>query len=109
VFAVEVRREPALLHALNTSLQLVQEKTLKPEHQIRLGIALGAIFAATDYSDQSVEEIDPITYTIVRAAAVRLADGLAKAGVQSEGLGWLTDYAHDPMPEVRFALADVDS
>jgi hypothetical protein len=109
VFSVEVRREPALLHALNTSLKLVQEKMLKPEHQTRLGIALGAVFAATDYSDQSVEEIDPITYTIVRAAAVRLADGLAKASVQGEGLGWLTDFANDPMPEVRFALTDFDS
>lgn len=104
VSAVETRQEPGLLHALKTSLVLLQKKALKREKMERLADALPGVFAATDYSDQSTEVIDPITYTLVRAAAVRLAHALKVEGISAEGLGWNLDHENDPMPEVRFAL-----
>ena len=104
VSAVETRREPGLLHALSTSLTLLRKKKLKPEHMERLAEALPGVFAATDYSDKSTEVIDPITYTLVRAAAVRLAHGLKQEGIAGEGPGWNSDHENDQMPEVRFAL-----
>lgn len=106
VFTVEACREPGLLHALSTSLQFINEKMLGPEYTERLAAALGPVFNATDYSDRESNDIGPITYTLVRAAAVRLADGLRKSGIKDDNLHWLQDHENDPMPEVRFALTD---
>jgi hypothetical protein len=106
VSAVETRREPGLLDALGTSLMLLEKRRLNAEHTQRLAEALPGVFAATNYSEQSTEVIDPITYTLVRAAAVRLARGLRQAGIEGQGLGWNSDHENDPMPEVRFALIE---
>jgi hypothetical protein len=104
IFTVEARRDPGLQHSLGISRYLLEAQLLGPEDKDRLATALGPIFSATDYSNHEPEGVDPITYTIVRASAVRLADALKKSGVDGTGRGWLEDYASDPMPEVRFAL-----
>jgi hypothetical protein len=68
--------------------------------------ALGLIFIETDYSWQNPNEIERISITLVRAAAVRLAGCLKRHGITDDRLIQLLTRAElDPMPEVRFATA----
>jgi hypothetical protein len=106
---IETRREPGLLPALRNSLQLLNQGILAQVDRERLIPALGLIFIETDYSQQNPNEIETIAITLVRAAAVRLADCLKRHGMSDDRLSkLLTDAELDPMPEVRFAAANCE-
>jgi hypothetical protein len=106
---IETRREPGLLPALRNALQLLNEGILTQVDSGRLIAALGLIFIETEYSQQNPNEIETIAITLVRAAAVRLADGLNRHGMSDDRLSkLLTDAELDPMPEVRFAAANCE-
>ena len=101
---IETRREPGLFHALTNSLHLLDEGILTQLDCERLIASLGLIFIETDYSQQNPNEIETISITLVRAAAVRLAGCLKRHGMSDDRLiQLLTNAELDPMPEVRFA------
>lgn len=101
---IETRREPGLLPALGNCLQLLNEGILTQVDRGRLIAALGLIFMETDYSQQNPNDIETIAITLVRAAAVKLADCLKRHGMSDDRLSKLLAGAKlDPMPEVRFA------
>jgi hypothetical protein len=104
---IETRREPGLLPALRNCLQLLNDGILTHVDQERLIPALGSIFIETEYAQQNPNEIETIGITLLRAAAIRLADGLKGRGISDDRLSkLLADAELDPMPEVRFAAAD---
>lgn len=106
---VETRREPGLFHALTNSLHFLDEGILTQLDCERLVAALGLIFIETGYSQQNSNEIETISITLVRAAAVRLAGCLKRHGMCDDRLmQLLTDAELDPMPEVRFATASCE-
>jgi hypothetical protein len=101
---VETRREPGLFHALTNSLHFLDEGILTQLDGERLVAALALIFIETGYSQQNSNEIETISITLVRAAAVRLASCLKRHGMCDDRLmHLLADAQLDPMPEVRFA------
>jgi hypothetical protein len=101
---VETRREPGLFHALTNSLHFLDEGILTQLDCERLIAALGLIFIETGYSQQNSNEMETISITLVRAAAVRLAGCFKRHGMCDDRLmQLLADAELDPMPEVRFA------
>jgi hypothetical protein len=105
-YMVEARREPGLLPALRNSLQLLKEGMLTQLDRDRLAASLELILIETDYAKQTPNETETIAITLVRAAAVRLADCLRRAGMSDDCLSKLLSSAEqDSMPEVRFAAA----
>ncbi len=104
------RREPGLIHALYFVTDLVSDGNLSKEDQSRLADTLEAMRHETDYSHWDIKDPRTTTITLVRARCVRLADKLRAAGeVHPAIAAWIDDAKIDPMPEVRYALLEVES
>lgn len=102
---VAARREPALHPALLISARLVGMGLVQGADMERLVDALDVLEVETEYADQPPDGLRQDTLTLVRAASVRLADALMRAGRGDEILfRWLAAAVDDPVPEVRFAL-----
>ena len=98
-----------MFHALTNSQHFLNEGILTQLDCERLVAALGLISIETGYSQQNSNEIETISITLVRAAAVRLAGCLKRRGICDDRLmQLLTDAELDPMPEVRFATASCE-
>jgi hypothetical protein len=106
IAAVEARREPALLPALQQAQELISCDFVSPERLEHLPDTLDLLFVETAYSNQDRGGLRSDTLTMIRAACVRLASVLRTRGVLNEGVtDWIVAAATDPIPEVRFALS----
>jgi hypothetical protein len=73
----------------------------------RLGQPLDDLMSETAYDEVAPDSERGVAVTLVRQRWVRLADALANAGHASEATGaWLQLAPDDPLPEVRYALAE---
>jgi hypothetical protein len=109
VSVIETRREPGLLHAVNIAPHLIEAAILGKDDMERLSSALGLVFIEFAYADQGCTDERAITFTLLRAASVKMADSLRQAGVRNNNVEeWITSAAKDPIPEVRFAVITPD-
>lgn len=105
VSVIEMRREPALLHALTLAPQLLKMNVLTHDDEERLASALEFILIETCYEDQNLNDRSMTTFTLKRAAAVKVADALQQKGnTDTTVVRWLQSAKQDPLPEVRYAL-----
>ncbi len=103
-------REPGLIHALYLVTDLVSDGNLSKEDQSRVADTLETMRHETDYSHWDTKDPRTTTITLVRARCVRLADKLRAAGVVHPAItAWIDDAKIDPMPEVRYALLEMES
>ena len=108
--SVAARREPALLPALQRAEELISRGRMDDRCNQLLVEALEVLHPDTAYANQEREGLRADTLTLVRAACVRLAGALTVRGVSDEAVTkWLDEAPHDPLPEVRFALASKPS
>lgn len=103
------RREPGLLHALQLAGLLIDAGYLSESYQQRLVETLEALRIETSYDSWNSADPRTTTITLVRARCVRLAQKLTNTSSHHDGLaGWIEDAKTDPMPEVRYALQELD-
>lgn len=102
------RRPRSLYGALYAAFQLARNQQFSNDDQAKLAATLDLLLVEADY--QNVEHDDPLamTLSLVRKECVKLADALSNAGVKSDAITSWLDLADDPMPEVRFALLNMD-
>jgi hypothetical protein len=104
-----VRREPGLLQALWSARKLIVAGLLPTVEQDR--VIEGLEFLLTETSYENWDSRDPRTrsLSLVRRQCVRLAHVLRMAGREPPTVvEWLSATASDPVPEVRFALFDLE-
>lgn len=106
IAAVEARREPALLPALQRAQELISYEFVSPAQLEHLPDTLDLLFVETAYSNQDRGGLRSDTLTMIRAACVRLAGALQKRGMLEECVtDWALAASTDAIPEVRFALS----
>jgi hypothetical protein len=108
ISVVLTRREPGLVAALRLCCLLIREKLLASDDLDRLSDALGHILTETSYHGEIRNGLVSITnLTLVRGAAVQLANQLNSAGTDTQNVrAWLDAAPLDPMPEVRFSFLE---
>jgi hypothetical protein len=107
ISAIELGREPGLAALLRCLRELVETAALTPEQEERGGQALAQVMVETSYNHVDRESRSAISVSLARAECVQLAHALQRRGVTSESIqGWLNAAEMDPLPEVRFALAE---
>lgn len=106
IAAVEARREPALLPALQSAHELISSDFIAPERLEHLPDTLDLLFVETAYSNQDRGGLRSDTLTMIRAACIRLASVLQRKGMLKDGVAdWTVAASTDPIPEVRLALS----
>lgn len=97
------RLDPSLHAALDAARDLARHGDLARDDVERLDDVLDLLLVDSRYDGQ----LNAVTLTLVRTAAVRLADALNEKGQAGPAsLAWLELAADDPLPEVRFAVED---
>lgn len=109
ISGVETRRETGLNCLLHCTRRLAEAKKLTGAHHARVADALGDLFAETAYETIDPESREAVSVSLIRAECIRLARTLEDLGAGGPSTqGWLLSADTDPLPEVRFALVDVD-
>jgi hypothetical protein len=74
---------------------------------MRLSDALGDLLAETAYETIDPDSREAVSVSLIRAECVRLAHTLDNLGTRGAQVpAWLSAADTDPLPEVRFALAN---
>lgn len=107
ISAVETRREIGLHCLLQCARRLAEADKLAPTHTSRLSDALGDLLVETAYETIDPDSREAVSVSLIRAECVRLANTLKNSGTRSAAMAaWLSAADTDPLPEVRFALAN---
>lgn len=107
IVTIETCREIGLSAMLDAARTLLRENFLPDEDLKRLMQALSMIRSEFRYESVEFDTMRAVSVSLVRAECVKLAAAL-KGRVVDDGTlqGWNDDTKSDPLPEVRFALAD---
>jgi len=72
-------------------------------------VVLDKLQTETEYTSWETSDPRTVNITHVRAECVRLAGRLRRAGVVHDAMAfWIDGPKEDPMPEVRFALSELE-
>lgn len=103
-------QEGWLSSALYVAGKLLEDGLLNESDRRELSFSLDRLRTETAYSSWDTSDPRSINVTHVRAACVRLAESLRKAGIIDEAVTlWINTAKDDPIPEVRYALGEPDS
>lgn len=102
------RRQPGLASFLRCARDLMKFNITSIDDQKRLIEALEILSTETNYSNWDTHDPRTSSLGLIRRECILLADQLAKSHPESSPvLNWLSNAQDDPIPEVRFALAEV--
>jgi hypothetical protein len=102
-------REPWLSSALYLAGKFVEDGDVSDGDRQELLVVLDKLRTETAYTSWETSDPRTINITHVRAQCVRLAEQLRQAGVVHGAIAfWIDRSMDDPMPEVRYALADLE-
>lgn len=77
--------------------------------RLRVSRVLGELLVEKKYERIDLDSREAVSVSLVRAECVRLARALEDAGSRGpDSTDWLNAAPSDPLPEVRFALAEDD-
>jgi hypothetical protein len=104
---LETCREIGLSAMLDTARTLLKDNFLLDEDLKRLMETLSMVQSEYRYENVDFDTMRAVTVSLVRAECVKLAAAL-KGRVADDGTlqEWVDEAKSDPLPEVRFALAD---
>lgn len=107
IVTVEACRENGLSTMLGAARTLLKDDFLREEDLQRLMQSLSMIRSEFRYENVEFDTMRAVTVSLVRAECVKLAAAL-KGRVVDDGTlqGWDDEAQSDPLPEVRFALAE---
>jgi hypothetical protein len=109
VSAIEVAPEHGLNALLACARMLIQSGRLSRSYAERLRHSLSDLLTQTDYQEVDPLSVRAISVSLVRAECVRLASVLMREVDDDDTLGtWLGQTKLDSLPEVRFALQDLE-
>ncbi|RQM51006.1 SIR2 family protein [Paraburkholderia bannensis] len=109
VSAIEVAPEHGLNALLACARVLLQTCRLNLSYAERLKHSLSDLLTQTDYQEVDPLSVRAISVSLVRVECVRLAKALLTEGDDDNTLSaWLSQTRLDPLPEVRFALSDLE-
>ncbi len=101
-------REPWLSSALYLAGKFVEDGDLSDGDKQELLAVLETLQTETAYTSWETSDARTINITHIRAQCVKLAEQLQHAGVVHSAITfWIDRSKDDPMPEVRYALADL--
>jgi len=101
-------REPWLSSALYVAGKFVEDGDLSDNDKRELLAVLEKLQTETAYTSWETSDARTINITHIRAQCVKLAEQLQHAGVVHSAITfWIDRSKDDPMPEVRYALADL--
>lgn len=105
--AIEVAPEHGLNALLACARGLLQKGKLNSAYAERLMSCLSDLLTQTSYRDLELSSTRAISISLVRAECIQLASVLLPE-VEDDGTleAWLIQTRSDPLPEVRFALAN---
>ncbi len=99
------RRTPSLVSALRLCVDFAQGAVLDDDHKRLLARALAALREETAYERWNILDPGTVSWTLVRAACVRLSGMLIKTGFRDPAVTvWMAEAKADPVPEVRYAI-----
>jgi hypothetical protein len=100
-------REIGLSTMLGAARTLLKDDFLREEDLQRLMQSLSMIRSEFRYENVEFDTMRAVTVSLVRAECVKLAAALKGRAVDDGTLqGWDDEAQSDPLPEVRFALAE---
>ncbi|MDR6205366.1 SIR2 family NAD-dependent protein deacylase [Paraburkholderia graminis] len=109
VSAIEVAPEHGLNALLACARVLLQTGRLSLSYAERLIHSLSDLLTQTDYQEVDPLSVRAISVSLVRAECVRVASVLMREVEDDDTLGsWLSQTKLDSLPEVRFALQDLE-
>jgi hypothetical protein len=101
--------EPWLSSVLYLAGRFVEDGDVTEGGRQELTVVLGRLRTETVYSSWDTRDPRTVNITHVRAQCMKLAGQLRRAGTVHHAItSWIDDALDDPMPEVRFALADME-
>jgi tetratricopeptide (TPR) repeat protein len=107
VTTVVTSRSSGLHVALDIASRFVSDRGLSGDDHRALADALARLWVETSYSLWDVRDTRTVVLTLIRAGCVRLADSLRRAGTIHDAIShWIDETKDDPLPEVRYALAE---
>lgn len=107
--ALERQRESGLATVVYLVGRLVNAGRYKDEHLARITHVLDELYQTLDYRAIDPESRFAISASLLRAACVRLSHSLRAVGITTQPITtWLEAASSDPLPEVRYALAEGD-
>jgi tetratricopeptide (TPR) repeat protein len=102
-------REPWLSSALYLAGKFVEDGDVSDDDKQELLAVLDKLQTETAYTSWETSDPRTINITHIRAQCVKLAEQLRHAGVVHDAIAfWIDRSKDDPMPEVRYALADLE-
>jgi hypothetical protein len=107
IATIETRQEVGLHPMLTTAVNLLKGNFLKTDDMLRLMKTLAIILLQFRYEDVEFDSARAVSISLVRAECVKLAIAL-KDRVADDGTlqAWIDEARSDPLPEVRFSLAN---
>ena len=106
VSSIETRQSVGLHALIHCACMLVDLNRLRAHDIPRLEEALGDLMVETSYEDVEFDSKRATSISLIRVECVRLARALQKNGADGvNAKAWLNAANTDPLPEVRFALA----
>jgi tetratricopeptide (TPR) repeat protein len=103
-------REPWLSSALYVAGKLVENGDASDGDKKELIVVLDRLQSETAYTSWDMGDARTVNITHIRAQCVKLALQLRHAGMVHEAIAfWIDGSNDDPVPEVRYALADLEA
>jgi hypothetical protein len=109
IATIETRHEQGLHSLLGAALLLLKDGFLEPHNKEQLMQALSDLLVETQYADIEHDSGRAVSISLVRVECVKLAAALRKEEVDDDGTlqKWIDAAPSDPLPEVRFSIADI--
>jgi hypothetical protein len=102
-------REPWLSSALYVAGKFVEDGDVSDGDKQELLVVLDRLQTEMAYTSWDMDDARTVNITHIRAQCVKLAEQLRHAGVVHAAITfWIDHSKDDPMPEVRYALADLE-
>ncbi|WP_133647762.1 SIR2 family NAD-dependent protein deacylase [Paraburkholderia flava] len=106
--AIEMRHQHGLHALLNTARLLLKDGVIENAYAVRLMAAIADLLIETQYAGVDITSRRAVSISLVRVACVKLAMEL-RLHVDDDGTlrEWIDAANCDPLPEVRFSLAQI--
>jgi tetratricopeptide (TPR) repeat protein len=102
-------REPWLSSVLHLMGKFVEDGDATSGEKEELLVVLDRLRTETEYTSWETSDPRTVNITQVRAECVRLAGQLRRVGMVHDAIAfWIDGSKEDPMPEVRFALSELE-